>query len=355
MKVGGQFKYFLTDHLGSVMATLDSAGGIISKQRYLPFGAPRTDINGPSASPTDFGYTSQRKLDSGMGGIMDYHARFYSPAINRFLQPDILIPNLSSPQSWNRYSYVLNDPIRFNDPTGHMVACGVSSDGGCGGGGSGAGNSQNKPKKSKDKDKGCKDGDLCLNIHLHNNCDSILCKGIVTGAGLMGTALDLDAFIMNASFAAGADIAGLVFGTVGYAAIVALYKVASPIPNIIGTYGGMMWALQGLALGNTHADLSATLSSNIIDTKANLSVTYSQDTAISAINDGVGWGIPEPNLAAFSSGVGFAYDLSRNPLSPYLSSKPPMIPSVISPTYSISLDVAHLNISHGWSLFPPSH
>jgi hypothetical protein len=44
----------------------------------------------------------------------------FSPYINRFLQPDTLIPGVESPQNWNRYSYVSNSPIIFNDPTGHM-------------------------------------------------------------------------------------------------------------------------------------------------------------------------------------------------------------------------------------------
>ncbi len=42
-----------------------------------------------------------------------------SPYINRFIQSDTIIPNLANPQSLNRYSYVLNNPILFNDPTGH--------------------------------------------------------------------------------------------------------------------------------------------------------------------------------------------------------------------------------------------
>jgi RHS repeat-associated protein len=55
-----------------------------------------------------------------MGGIMDYRARFYSPALMRFLQPDSIVPDQSNPQSWNRYSYVTNRPVNFNDPTGHI-------------------------------------------------------------------------------------------------------------------------------------------------------------------------------------------------------------------------------------------
>jgi RHS repeat-associated protein len=54
-----------------------------------------------------------------MGGIMDYKARFYSPCIMQFIQPDTIIPDPSNPQMWNRYSYVGNRPIIMNDPTGH--------------------------------------------------------------------------------------------------------------------------------------------------------------------------------------------------------------------------------------------
>lgn len=69
-------------------------------------------------SQTDYGYTGQRNLDESIG-LMDYKARFYSPYLNRFIQPDTLIPDPSNPQAWNRYSYVNNRPINFNDPTGH--------------------------------------------------------------------------------------------------------------------------------------------------------------------------------------------------------------------------------------------
>lgn len=42
-----------------------------------------------------------------------------SPYINRFLQPDSIIPGAANPQSWNRFSYVTNNPLRYTDPTGH--------------------------------------------------------------------------------------------------------------------------------------------------------------------------------------------------------------------------------------------
>jgi RHS repeat-associated protein len=115
---GTGLQYLLTDHLGSTVAVTNSSGTLTSQQRYLPFGAPRTIPNSPILG-TDFTYTGQRKLDDGMGGIMDYKARFYSPYLNRFLQPDTIIPNAANPQAYNRFSYVFNRPINLNDPSGH--------------------------------------------------------------------------------------------------------------------------------------------------------------------------------------------------------------------------------------------
>lgn len=47
------------------------------------------------------------------------NARFYVPYLNRFISADTIVPDPTNPQSYNRYSYVLNNPINFADPTGH--------------------------------------------------------------------------------------------------------------------------------------------------------------------------------------------------------------------------------------------
>ncbi len=69
---------------------------------------------------TDFGYTGQRN-NAGIGW-MDYNARYYSPSLNHWVQPDTIIPNPGNPQDYNRYSYVRNNPIKYTDPSGH-AAC----------------------------------------------------------------------------------------------------------------------------------------------------------------------------------------------------------------------------------------
>jgi RHS repeat-associated protein len=48
-----------------------------------------------------------------------YNARYCDPQLGRFIQPDTAISDLSNPQSYNRYSYCVNDPLRYTDPTGH--------------------------------------------------------------------------------------------------------------------------------------------------------------------------------------------------------------------------------------------
>jgi RHS repeat-associated protein len=57
-------------------------------------------------------------------GLIYMNARYYLGYINRFLSADTIVPDQTNPQSFNRYSYSLNNPIKFVDPTGHYVVDG---------------------------------------------------------------------------------------------------------------------------------------------------------------------------------------------------------------------------------------
>jgi len=113
--------YMLRDHLGSASVTLDASGAIVAngEQRYYPFGESR--IAGASL-PTDRLYTGQRFID-GTGGLYHYGARFYLSKLGRFISADSIVPQPFNPQSLNRFSYALNNPLKYNDPTGHTSAC----------------------------------------------------------------------------------------------------------------------------------------------------------------------------------------------------------------------------------------
>ena len=112
---GGDAVYYLhTDHLGSTSLTTDSGGAVVARQLYHPYGEVRWS---EGTLPTDFGFTGQR-LDSGTG-LVFMHARYYHPGLGRFISADTIVLNPGNPQSLNRYSYVLGNPLKYIDPSGH--------------------------------------------------------------------------------------------------------------------------------------------------------------------------------------------------------------------------------------------
>lgn len=109
---GTAVDYLFTDHVDSVTSAMGASG--YDKNRYHPFGSPRDTL---TVDATDHAYTGQRGDST---GLAYYNARYYDPHIGRFIQPDTIIPNPANPQDFNRYTYVNNNPINYNDPTGHF-------------------------------------------------------------------------------------------------------------------------------------------------------------------------------------------------------------------------------------------
>ncbi|MCL6511722.1 MAG: DUF6443 domain-containing protein [Anaerolineae bacterium] len=110
------------DHLGSTSLMTNNSGGAVAEARYTPYGSTRWSTG---SWPTDRRFTGQRE-EAGVG-LYDYNARMYSPLLGRFLSADPLVPRPDDPQSFNRYAYVLNNPLRYTDPSGHQAdeVCGV--------------------------------------------------------------------------------------------------------------------------------------------------------------------------------------------------------------------------------------
>jgi RHS repeat-associated protein len=109
------------DNLGSIETVTDAAGKLVEHLKYSPFGA-RRDSQNLSAPvhqpPTDVrqGFTGHKHDDE--FGLINMQGRMYDPQIGRFLSADPVVGNPLSGQSYNRYSYVSNNPLTFTDPTG---------------------------------------------------------------------------------------------------------------------------------------------------------------------------------------------------------------------------------------------
>ena len=113
VRKGSTVSYMLQDHLGSTSVIADTSGASTGIMRYFPFGLTRSTSG---AIPTDEKFTGQR-LDS--TGLYYYGARYYDANIGRFISPDTIVPHPYNPQSLNRYSYALNNPLKYIDPSGH--------------------------------------------------------------------------------------------------------------------------------------------------------------------------------------------------------------------------------------------
>ena len=119
---GGVWQTALTDHLGSPIKYVSQTGGITTPVHYDPFGVPRAG----SANPLGIGYAGEWKNGT---GLINLRARSYDPVLGRFIGRDTFGGVASAPQTGNRYSYALNNPYRFTDPSGHFVQTVINNPG----------------------------------------------------------------------------------------------------------------------------------------------------------------------------------------------------------------------------------
>lgn len=121
-------QWLITDHLGTPRMIVDQTGTLANVKRhdYLPFGEELFASAGSRSA--SLGYTAgdgirqqftlkERDIETGL----DYFgARYYGNTQGRFTSPDpsLLSGRYMQPQSWNRCSYVLNNPLRLIDPDG---------------------------------------------------------------------------------------------------------------------------------------------------------------------------------------------------------------------------------------------
>ncbi len=107
--------FLFSDHLGSTSVSVNAATSTPTGElRYGAWGDTRITSG---STPTNARYTGQYEA---MGGLYYYGARWYDSELNRWTQPDTIVPNQYNPLDWDRYSYGLNNPSRYTDPSGHI-------------------------------------------------------------------------------------------------------------------------------------------------------------------------------------------------------------------------------------------
>ena len=110
----GSTNYYLQDGQGSTRALTNSSGVITDTYSYTAFGEL---FNQTGSTANSYLYTGQQ-FDS-LTGLYDLRARYYSPYLNQFIQPDTIVPDPYIPADWNKYTYVRDNPINYTDPSGH--------------------------------------------------------------------------------------------------------------------------------------------------------------------------------------------------------------------------------------------
>ncbi|MFI8105819.1 RHS repeat-associated core domain-containing protein [Streptomyces sp. NPDC086023] len=109
----GTLTWLMADQQASTQLSVDTATGNPTRRKYLPFGAQRDASKLPAG--TDRGFLGKTEDDG--TGLSVLGARMYDARLGRFLSPDPLATPYE-PQNLNSYSYSVNNPVNFSDPSG---------------------------------------------------------------------------------------------------------------------------------------------------------------------------------------------------------------------------------------------
>jgi RHS repeat-associated protein len=109
---GGTTAFYGFDGNGNTSELTGAGGTVLNSYSYLPFGE---SLIATGATPNPFTYVGQFGVMSGAAGLYFMRARWYSPDLGRFTQPD---PTGLAGEDANLYRYVQNDPVGAKDPSG---------------------------------------------------------------------------------------------------------------------------------------------------------------------------------------------------------------------------------------------
>ena len=112
-----------TDHLGSYCVLTDAGKNVVQNNRFDPWG---NNVGQADFALTYRGFTGHEHYPEFK--IINMNSRLYDPVIGRFFSPDNYVQIPEFTQSFNRYSYCLNNPLKYKDPTGNKYELGEYRD-----------------------------------------------------------------------------------------------------------------------------------------------------------------------------------------------------------------------------------
>lgn len=125
-----EFHYFHRDYLGSIMAITDASGNLKEQRQFGAWGT--VDKYWSRTGATVFthnnllgrGYTGHEHFFE--VGLIHMNGRMYDANMSRFLSPDNFIQDPYNTQNFNRYGYVLNNPLLYTDPSGEFIFASIA-------------------------------------------------------------------------------------------------------------------------------------------------------------------------------------------------------------------------------------
>jgi RHS repeat-associated protein len=258
-------KYYHFDHLGSVTAMSDGRGRVVSTgadatvMSYDPWGLRRD----PDGRPATVAYNQQTGRREFTGhetitgvGLVNMNGRVYDPVLGRFLSPDPNVQVVGDQQSYNRYTYVTNNPLRYADPTGYFWKE-LGRD---------LGNYFKNPMN-----------DFQL---LMTAVAAVGCVG-TSGAGCFVFGIEMAMFNATVAIADGAPV-GQTLVMTGVGLTLSGLTFGATTEGVLGSWGGM-------ASGELSSVVSNTVS-NVLNGRS-LGTNMFEAAAMSAITAGVGFGL----------------------------------------------------------------
>jgi RHS repeat-associated protein len=130
IKQNGVEAYYslLRDHLGSITHVVDSTGTVIAEYSYDAWGRMRNPSTWANYAPgldpqlmvAGRGFTGHEHMP--WFNSINMNGRVYDPLIGMFLSPDNYVQEGDNSQNFNRYSYCINNPLKYSDPSGMLMA-----------------------------------------------------------------------------------------------------------------------------------------------------------------------------------------------------------------------------------------